>query len=223
MKAAYKYILMTTILAAGLGINAASAQMAEFDPMNQPNLAFISVSGNVEAQTGDSFTLNYGGGFITVEMDDWDYFNEADWIEAGDQVTVRGEIDNDLYQAKTVEAQSVYVYDTSTFYYASDIDEEDSAYWTYDAAYMQAAPDGAWFGVSGSVKEIGISEFVLDTGFQDLAIETNYLPSDPLDNEGVRQLENGDRVYVTGYLDRNFFSANEIEAQSLVTINRDGM
>lgn len=214
-----KKILLSTSAVVGLAIAAGGVYAA--NPYEKPNQADITITGDVISQVGDEFTLDYGDGIITVEMDDWDWYNEAAWINPGETVTVRGEIDDDLYQIKTIEADSVYVFDRATYYYASDTDEEDSAYWTYSYYDPAMAPDGTWFGLAGTVSKVNDSEFTLDTGYNEVKIETSYLNYNPLDDIGFQQIDAGDRVYVTGELDRNFFDKNEIDANSIVTLAQD--
>lgn len=196
----------------------AGSALADVNPYAKPNQADITLSGEVITQVGDELTVDYGDGVITVEMDDWDWHNEAAWIQPGETITVTGEIDDDLYQLKTIEAETVYVIDRSTYYYASDTDEEDAAYWTYATYDPATAPEGTWFGLSGTVNEIDGSEFVLNTGYNMVRVETAYLDYNPLDEEGFQQVETGDRIYVSGTLDDNFFNKNEIDANSIITL-----
>jgi hypothetical protein len=42
------------------------------DPYEQPDNAWLSIRGRVETVTADSFTLDYGDGIVTVEMEDGD-------------------------------------------------------------------------------------------------------------------------------------------------------
>lgn len=214
-----KKILLSTSAIIGLAVVAGGVYAA--NPYAKPNQADITITGDVISQVGDEFTLDYGEGLITVEMDDWDWHNEAAWINPGETVTVRGEIDNDLYQIKTIEADSVYVFDRSTYYYASDTDEEDSAYWTYGYYDPATAPEGTWFGLSGTVTKVTGSEFEMDTGYNKIQVETAYLGYNPLDDVGFQQIDPGDRVYVSGDLDHNFFNKNEIDASSVITLSQD--
>lgn len=45
--------------------------------------------------------------------------------------------------------------------------------------------------------------------------------SNPVDDIGFQQIDAGDRVYVSGNLDRIFFDDNEIEADSVITLAQD--
>lgn len=154
-------------------------------------------------------------------MDDWDWHNEAAQIQPGETVTVRGEIDDDLYEARTVEADSVYVVDRATFYYASDTDEEDSAYWGHGFYDPGNAPEGTWFGLTGTVTEIRASEFQLEPGLNRIMVETAHMSYNPLDDTGYQPVGIGDRVYVAGLLDKAFFDEAEVEASTVMTLAQD--
>jgi uncharacterized protein YdeI (BOF family) len=183
----------------------------------------ITITGKVVAREGQNFMLDYGNGQIVVEMDDWDSFNEANMINIGEIVTVRGEIDADFYERRSIEASNVYVFNRSTYYFANDADEEDRMYWGYQQPAQQpnaGYADGTLFGMSGTVTNINGSEFTLNNGVRSMQIETSYLAYNPLDSEGAQQIKIGDRVYVAGKLDKNFFNESEIEATSVVTLAR---
>lgn len=185
-------------------------------PYAKVDESWISLTGDVVDSSFEQFRLDYGEGLITVEMDDWDWYDEADHILPGDRVTVYGRIDDGLYERRTIEADSVYVFDRNTFYYASDADEEDLAFFS-----SVVIPDGAWMSVNGTVKKISGREFVLDTGSGTVRIDTILMPYNPLDDVGLQQVSTGDRVLVTGHLDIDFFEKREIQADTIVTLARD--
>jgi uncharacterized protein YdeI (BOF family) len=92
--------------------------MAE-DPYAKPDDTWISISGTVDTVRPDSFTLDYGKGVITVEMDDGDRDADAYKLLKGDKATVNGKIDDDLFETRSIEAGSVYVESLDTYFYAS--------------------------------------------------------------------------------------------------------
>ncbi|MFO7726270.1 MAG: NirD/YgiW/YdeI family stress tolerance protein, partial [Oceanipulchritudo sp.] len=107
-------IPVTLIASLGLALPA-NAQ----DPYDQPDDTYISLSGTVSSSYDDSFVLDYGEGLVTVEMDDWDWYNDAYGIIEEDDVTVYGYVDDDLYETTTIEVSSVWVEDLNTYFYAS--------------------------------------------------------------------------------------------------------
>jgi uncharacterized protein YdeI (BOF family) len=88
---------------------------------------WINLSGTVLSTAPSTFALDYGPGNITVEMDDWDWYQEGKALVPGDQVVVTGKVDDDLYQSKRIEASSVYAKNLNTYFYASGADEENLA------------------------------------------------------------------------------------------------
>jgi len=158
------------VLAVGLGAVPAAAD-EEPDLEADRDRDWISLTGDVVEASVERFVLDYGEGLITVEMDDWDWYDEADHILPGDRVTVYGRIDDDFYEKRTIEADSAYVYDRSTYYYASDADEEDVPF--YSAI---AVPEGSWMTVTGTIEKVDGREFVLDTGTSKLRVDTILMP-----------------------------------------------
>lgn len=51
-----------------------------------------------------------------------------------------------------------------------------------------------------------------------LNVMTAGMGYDPLDDEGYQKVQAGDRVHVTGQLDKNFFTAPELMANSIVVL-----
>ncbi len=186
---------------------------------SKPDGSWVSLTGTVTAKAAESFRLEVGKRTVTVEMDDWDWYNEAAPIELGSRVTVYGQIDDGLFEKRTIEAGSVYVFGENTFYYASDADEED---WGVAFPHL-AVPEGSWIQLTGSVRSVQGREFVLDTGIATtIQVDTSSMSYDPLDDQGLQRITKGDRVSVSGLLDdADFFETTEIQAKSIVTIEKD--
>lgn len=210
-----------------LGVTASSAALLSVaalaaDPyqLTYTDTDPITLSGKITAIQPEAFTLDFGDGLITVEMNDWDFYNEARLLSEGSQVTVYGRIDDSLYEARTIEADSVYSHDANTFYYASDADEEGDYAFRY---YFQPAPvvDGTWLGLSGTVRAIDGREFTLDLGNRTVSVDTIDMGYNPLDDTGLQQVDVGDRVYVSGTLDVRFLDENELHANTITLLERD--
>ena len=108
--------LATSSLAAGSGNDPR--------PYQQSDETWISMKGTVESVKPDSFILDYGMGSIIVEMDDWDWYAEGSALKKGDKVTVYGDVDDDIFEVTSIEANSVYVEGLNSFFFASANDEE---------------------------------------------------------------------------------------------------
>ena len=188
---------------------------AKTNPYEEPNNAWISISGKVKTVSPDAFTLDYGEGKVLVEMDDGDRDADAYKLIPGDEVTVYGRIDDDLYETTKIEAGSVYVDKLGTYFYASSVDEED---FYYTSMIIPPIPSNTV--VHGVVTDVDGREFTLDTGPTRLTVETEEMAYDPLDDEGYQKLEPGDMVRVVGRLNDSFFEGREFVADSVTTIAR---
>lgn len=181
---------------------------------------WISLTGTIKSVSDKAFTLNYGEGQITVEMDDYSWF-DPDALKAGDRVTVSGQMDNDFHEARKIEASSVYVPRMNEYFFASAADEEEGNANPPPPGFGGLAQDGEWISVTGTVKRIDGQELLIDTGFQTLAVDGSRIAKIP----GVREtpvgdtVEVGDRVSVTGEMDdADIFDSREIKASSVVIL-----
>jgi uncharacterized protein YdeI (BOF family) len=196
---------------ATLALLVAMPAVAE-DPYMEPDDSWISISGTVKSVTADSFTLDYGDGMITVEMDDGDRDADGYKLIEGDKVTVNGLIDDDLFEMRTIEASSVYVEKLDTYFYASAADEED-AFVTYWTPVIPARTV-----VQGTVTDVRSDEFTINTGARLLTVEVEEMPYDPLDEVGYQRIDIGDRVSVSGTMDDDLFEGRELVADSIVIV-----
>jgi len=201
--------------ALALALTGATAVWAE-DPMTEPDDSWISVSGTVESVTNDAFVLDYGEGVMTVEMDDGDRDADGYKLVSGDKVTVNGRIDDDLFEARTLEASSVYVENIDTYFYASAFDDEaiNDVIVTVQRPVVISATT-----VQGRVTEVSSDEFVVDTGLRKVRVEVEETAYNPLDDEGYQKIEVGDRVSVTGQIDDDLFEGRELVADSVITLS----
>lgn len=62
-------------------------------------------------------------------------------------------------------------------------------------------------------------EFTVDTGIQQITVETAYLGYNPLDDSGYQKIDVGDRVSVTGEFDLSFIEGREFDADSVITLS----
>lgn len=186
---------------------------------------WLSVSGKI-SQVGDEyFVLQRGENkkAMTVEMDDWDFYNEAAPLLKGDNVVVYGRMDTDLMNRNKMEAATVFVRGLNTYFYASSIDEESIPAWnTY--TYYDVSPnydEGSWVEITGTVSDIQGREFTVNTGYQTFRVDTSQMAYNPLDDEGYQKIRASDRVRVAGEIDDPFFDRREIEASYIVTLKQD--
>ncbi|HET6564655.1 MAG TPA: hypothetical protein VFG52_04515, partial [Xanthomonadales bacterium] len=177
--------------------------------------SWITISGEVESVSADSFVLNYDSGKVVVEMDDGDRDADAYKLLAGDKVTVSGRIDDDFLETTTIEAFSVYLKSLDTTFFASSADEEGPDPYAVNIIAPLVANH---YNLIGTVSKVQDEEFVVDTGARSLTVEVDEMAYNPLDDEGYQKIEVGDRVSVAGSLDYDFFEGRELEADSIVEL-----
>ncbi len=199
----------------------AGAARAE-DPYLAADESWISLEGTVAAVDAESFRLDYGEGLITVEMDDWDWYQQAAGTLVGDRVTVAGRVDDDFLERRTIEAGSVFVKGLSRYYYASPGDEEGE-FVTHPVHYPvdPLTGEASWLTVTGTVQAVDGREFTLGKDTARLTVDTIAMPYNPMDDTGEQQIDAGDRVSVSGRLDLSLFEDAHVLATAIVTLDRD--
>jgi uncharacterized protein YdeI (BOF family) len=211
-----RIILSVTFAVFVLAVGAAVAvHAASKNPYSRPDGTWISISGTVKTVFPNSFTLDYGSGLITVEMDDGDRDADAYKLLSGDKVTVNGRIDDDFFEKTKIEASSVFVEKLGTYFYASPVDEEDLLF--YSTTVPIVVPSAM---VQGTVTDVSDSghTFTVDTGLRKLTVDVGAMPFDPLDGEGYLKVERGDFVRVSGTIDEDWFTGRELVANTIVKL-----
>lgn len=213
-----RHRIAATCAAIGILAFASGTALAETDPYTQPDDTWISISGTVQSVTRDAFTLDYGEAAVTVEMDDGDRDADAYKLLEGDKVTVYGKIDDDFFEASTIEASRVYVEKLGTYFYASAVDEEEADSYVDQYVYLQTPIIVADSVLQGTVTGIDDDEFTLATGDRTITVEVEDMPYNPLDDKGYQKVRVGDRVSVRGDMDYDLFEGREFVAESIVTL-----
>lgn len=210
--------IASTLMAAPVVVLAADSGSVNQSPYLASDGSWITLSGKVTSTTADTFMLDYGNGLVTVEMDDWDWFEESGEVLPGDNVTVYGEVDDDTFEVAKVEASSVYVESLGTYFYASASDEE-----TFSDLDVAPTVDIGQMILTGTVTSIDGSEFTIDSGIQEMTVDTALMPYDPMDNEGYQRIEVGDLISVTGDLEDDTFELSELIADTVVTLQDESV
>lgn len=205
---------VAALIAAGL---TTSALADEADPYTMADNTWITLSGEVESVDRDSFMLDYGDGYILVEMDDGDRDADAYKLLEGDKVTVSGQIDDDFFETTKIEASSVYVENIGTTFFASSVDEETSEGLVATVSVPVVVAETV---VQGTVTDVNTSEFTVDAGLHNMRVDVSDMPYNPLDDEGYQKIDVGDRVRVSGDIDSDLFEGRELVADTLIKLNR---
>jgi len=193
----------------------------------------IVLSGIATSISDSEFTLNYGqnnANTITVEMDDWDWFaGREQYINTGDRVVVSGEIDDDFLEGREIEADEIYLVDSSN-YFSRNAEESSPLYYSYmvytptqtrnQNAQQQnnnfsAMDDGSRISMTGTVKNMDGQEFTIDTGDTDIQVDMASM------GERRTNIDMGDRVNVSGHIDDGFFDNREISADNIVVLSHN--
>lgn len=193
----------------------AGAATAENNPYIQPDDSWLSLSGTAVDISAEGFMLDFGDGVVQVEMDDWDWYNESRQVLEGDKVTVYGEVDDDLFETTSIEASSVYVENLGTFFYASTADEETAE--DFDLSPTVPIEDGDLM-LTGTITGTMGREFVIDSGLQEITVDTTQMEYNPLDDKGFQRLDRGDSVTVVGHLDNELFVNQELMAEAIISL-----
>ncbi len=192
---------------------AAPLREASADDTNiGPDRSWVTLTGTIVSAGPHAFRLDYGPDIITVEMDDFDSFPEGSYLLQNDRVTVTGQVDDDLFHKKRIEASSVYLPSIATHFWANSADEEDSVIW--------AAPplDPGEFHMTGYVTSVDGREFTMDTGLRSITVDTSSMVYNPMDKRGYQRIDVGDRVRVTGEMDYDLFEGRQIMANYITTL-----
>lgn len=220
-----KKLLVTSAIALAIGTSS-SAFALQASPYGSKyhNDSDIKITGKISKNLQDGFVLTYGSGnTITVEMDDWDSFDESSYLSKDEVVTVYGDIDEDLYEMRRIEADVVYSHNQHAYYFASDVDEEDyynAAYYYPKSDEMESTGENSWVSVKGRVANIEGRKFVLKTSKGMIQVDTATLGFNPLDQVGYPQVKEGDTVFVSGIIDDAFYRNKEINAEKLMLFRK---
>ena len=193
--------------------SAFAATAAAKNPYTATDDTWITINGTVQSTSADGFILDYGNGAVTVEMDAPDGDTSGYKVIKGDKVTVSGIVDDDLFETASIEASSVYVENLNTHFFSpSAMDEEDLLVSTP----VSVLPSRTL--VVGTVTDVDGREFTVNTGAKSLRVDTTALGDSLTDEQGLMEIEIGDRVSVGGRIDRDFFEGRELEADSVVSM-----
>ena len=154
---------------------------------------WITISGRVISPLPNQFTLDYGSGAVTVEMDDRSpLYQEAQMLRRGDRVVVTGRIDDNLYRDRTIEARSVFVPKINKRFFASAADEENLG----ALGEARAAPD-YYVDLVGTVTGRLADRLMIVAGGRELDVDLSGLAAEARPT-GIAA---GDRIYVWGDLE----------------------
>lgn len=169
--------------------------------------SILTLNGEVVSTTPQSFQLDIGNEAIMVEMDDWDWYGEGRALKPGDRVSVTGRVDQDLWETKKIEAESVFVKNLATRFYADGADEEDLA----TALTQVDAPATSALGMVSSIEGL---EYTVGSASGPIRVDASKINPRP-------QIDVGDRIYAWGSLDLDPQERAELMASGIVVLTAD--
>lgn len=208
----YKKLLAATT---ALTVAMAGSAMAANSTQNMEDGAYVTLSGKVVAITDeDEFQLIHNGQKILVDTnDEWpDLFDKSaqQILKTGDMITVSGVVDDNLFGKNEIDAKAIR-YDGTTYTRMYVVESYPMA--NYNPA--SGMRDDEYMSLTGTISNITEDDkFMLNYGTGTIEVET-----DGIDLEESNRLSVGDRVTVEGELDKNWFSARELEADTIYVIS----
>lgn len=213
----HKQALTQAVAAAICGITLPLAANAgdKLFPQHEDG-ASIVLSGVVTEVDDDEFELRYGDNEIEVELEGWDWDDDRleRVLKVGDRVVVSGEIDDDWFSDRELEAHNFFLPEQGRYFYA---DDRNPAYENLHS--RRVTDDGSYMSLRGEVQRIRGDELVVKSNGKSIKVDTDELGYDPFDGKIDASIEVGDRVYIYGQTDSDFWDKQRFTAEMIVEIN----
>jgi len=189
-------------------------------PKLQPDDSYVSISGTVLTAEDDEFSLDYGQGHISVEMDDMGWVGNQPELVPGDEVTVYGRVEEHLFVDASIEADSIFIEDPATYYYSSPTNDM-TTFAVMDVAPVTPVVVGDLI-LTGTVQSVKDRQFTVNTGDLEFTVDTSGMQNNPLDNEGRQKVGKGDTVSVAGNLGSGAIGDRKLNAESIIVLRDQG-
>lgn len=181
------------------------------EPYSKPEGTYISVKGTAVDTGPESFSLDYGKGVVTVKAGGLNWYKKNYKNIEGHHVAVYGKADDDLFEASTIKAISIFDEDLATFFY------ERSTALNYNYWVVEDLIPGDTI-IRGTVTDVFGRRFTLDTGPRMLNVDTGNMAYNPLDEKGLQKIKKGDYVRVRGSMDIDFWKGRRLMADSVIIL-----
>ena len=187
-------------------------QAQQTSPYRLKNGDEIKLAGKVSNAKANTFLLDYGRGSITVELDDYDSYEEGLNIVDGDQVVVTGKVDADSGQKRTIEARRVLIPAIDLEIFASATDEEDTA----SKAFTQSLTDGTEVDLRGIIKNIDKKVITIQSSKGRVEVHLGSVKGQERETFYL-----GQAVSVTGVFKNRLIRKDMIFAESIEAVKRE--
>ena len=187
-------------------------QAQNVSPYRLKNGDEIKIAGKVSKAKASTFLLDYGQGSITVELDDYDSYEEGFNIIDGDQVIVTGKVDADSGQKRTIEARRVFIPAIDLEIFASATDEEDTA----SKSFTQSLTDGTEVDLRGIIKNINRKVITIQSSKGRVEVHLGSVKGQERETFYL-----GQAVRVTGFFKNRLIRKDMIFADSIQSVKRE--
>ena len=186
-------------------------------PYTAPNNSWIELDGRVTAVDSRSFILDYGEGEIMVEIDDYDWFEEAYNVLVNDRVKVKGKVDADPNEERSIEAETVRLKDHGLTLQANADDEEDLTENFVPPLPVQAASSE----IRGTVESFQNGLMIVKTATDTYRVDLKESSLASVEGEAISyDIRIGDFVSVVGKEDNKIFRADEFDASTVYLLKK---
>lgn len=154
--------------------------------------------------------------------------------DAVEPLVVSGVVDDEWFDGRVIDADNIYLTATHDYYYVVDTapayvsaietnvdantSENKDKTGAPGVAGSPELEDGTYISTRGEVTKISGRELTVESNGQTMKVDTADMMYNPLDKAYGEPIEKGDRVYVYGEVDDDFFSKKEISANSVVKL-----
>ena len=194
-----------------LAFSGVPLQAQQESPYQLKNGERIELSGTASKAKASTFLLDYGKGRILVELDDYDSYEEGFNIVDGDKVIVKGKIDADPGQSRSIEASQVYIPSLDLHIHASSTDEED----TKTKSFTQGLTNGTEVKLRGIIKNIQKKVITIQSSKGMVEVHLG-----PLKRQKRRTFYLGQAVDVTGVFKNRLIRKDMIFAEKMEVVQR---
>ncbi|MBT0588104.1 NirD/YgiW/YdeI family stress tolerance protein [Alteromonas oceanisediminis] len=177
--------------------------------------AWVTITGKVTKAEADGFMLDYGHGDIRIDLEDGNYTEATAEMIDGDSVTVTGQLDDDVFATRSIEASSVYVPRLMTTYISSSLDDESSDLYKFAS---RVPTNTSQLTVTGTVIAAEDEHIQLDVGENHLVVDLSELPIDVTSESSSFEVTEGDYVEVQVRFDPEIFGTYDIDATAITKI-----
>ncbi len=209
-----KKLMKTAAIVSIAAATAAAPLSAKEKLSNMEDGNWVTISGTVEEVGDDYLNLNYGDKTVRVDMSDRDWFEDSKSLLKGEQISIVGKVDENLFSKNSIEAESVYVKGMNSYFFTAKSANTTPMAVVFQFEEVEQNP----VNLTGTVESIDGEEFVLDTGVITMTVDTDELGYDPFDDEGFQKVTVGDRVQVAGELDFGVLEDTEVKVKRLTTL-----